>query len=199
MKIANTKHESNSALIGMILGDGYINSHNYLVLRHGGKQLKYVDYKIKYLSNYITYTEPKTSINKLGYTFRYSYIKDRRLKYLKKKIYINNRKSLKKILNRFNEISLAFFYMDDGCLSIRKNKNGITVKSKSIHLNIQNFTFEEAELFKNYLLKKFDLDFHITKDKGHPRLWCNTKNVLKFLDIVKPIVKEFPMFNYKLL
>lgn len=198
MNIANTKHIVNSALIGMILADGTVLKNKYLILRHGGKQLEYVNEKVQYLSKYCNNSEIKTSLDKAGYTYRYTYIKYKTIPYLSSKIYINGKKSISKIINRITDVSLAFIYMDDGCLSLRKSKTGDCYSSREIHLNVQSFTFNEVKLLQEYILKKWDVDFHITIDKGKPRLWCNTKNTIKFLRIVYPIVKNFKTMHYKL-
>lgn len=200
MKKAKTKHEFNSAMIGIILGDGSMPKKNCLYIRHGGKQLSYVDEKVEYLSNYLHPQSLRSSVDKNGYKYRYAYYNDFKLQYLYKDIYAgkNNEKALKtSIINRINEISLAFIYMDDGCLSLRGKKTGC-IRSREIHLNVQSFSMHEVKQLRNHILNKFGIDFHITTDKGKPRLWCNTKNTIKFLEIVSPIVKEFPSMHYKL-
>lgn len=197
---AKTKHEFNSALIGMILGDGSMLPTTKLYLRHGGNQLDYVNEKVEYLSKYIQPKSLRQSVDKNGFIYRYAYYNSKKLHYLYNSIYCgeNNKKSLpQNIINRLTPISLAFLYMDDGCLSLR-GKNTGTIKSREIHLNVQGFTFEEVKRLKDFLLHKYNVDFHLTVDKGNPRLWCNTKNTLIFLSIVAPIVREFPTMHYKL-
>lgn len=200
MKKVSSKHDLNSALIGMILFDGSMLKDNMLYLRHGGKQLPYVDEKVEFISNYITPRSLRSSVDKQGYAYRYAYYRDDSLKYLYKKIYINGKKRLTKtILNRFDEITLAIMYMDDGCLGLRKDKNHEGVyKTREIHLNVQGFHEGEVIMLQKHILRKWDVDFHLTTDKGHPRLWCNTKNTIKFLEIVAPIIREFPTMHYKL-
>lgn len=201
---ANTTHIKNSALIGLILGDGSMNRPNTLYIRHGGKQLDYVNEKVEYLKAYLKPTSIRECIDKKGYKYRYAYYNNQQLRFLYKLIYKDRRKTItEKLLNRFTEISLAFFYMDDGCLSVRKNidKNGDWTggyKTRNIHLNIQSFNWDEAEAFRRMLENKFGLIFRITTDKGHPRLWCNTGNTIKMIEIVKPIVSQFKTMSYKL-
>lgn len=197
----DTKHKFNSALIGMILFDGSLSENKYLYIRHGGKQLSYVDEKVEFIKKYIKPRSIRTCTDKQGFVYRYAYYYDKRFKYLGKKIYKNGKKVLtKNILNRFDEITLAIMYMDDGCLGLRKDKkHPDTYASREIHLNVQGFTFHEAEMLQHYLLKKWGVDFHLTKDHGHPRLWCNTKNTIKFLKIVAPVIwYNFPTLYYKL-
>lgn len=200
MKKVNSKHNFNSAMIGMILFDGSMNHDTTLYIRHGGKQLEYVNEKVQFISNYIKPKTLETKVDNNGYTYRYAYFNDNKLKYLKNKIYINGKKQLTKtILNRFNEITLAIMYMDDGCLSLRKDpKYQDVYKSREIHLNVQSFSPEEVKMLQSHLRLKYDIDFRYTTDKGKPRLWCNTKNTIKFLEIIAPIVRMFPSMHYKL-
>ena len=197
----DTAHKLNSALIGMILFDGSMNKENYLYIRHGGNQLSYVDEKVDFLSKYLKPNSLRTCIDNNGYTYRYAYYNNKRLKWLYKKIYINNKKHLSKsILNRFDEITLAIMYMDDGCLGLRKDPKYTDVyKSREIHLNVQSFSLNEVKMLQSYLLKRWGVDFHLTFDKGKLRLWCNTKNTIKFLEIVAPVIHyNFPTMYYKL-
>jgi hypothetical protein len=197
----DTAHKLNSALIGMILFDGSMNGEKYLYIRHGGKQLNYVDEKVSFINKYLTPTSLRTSTDNKGYLYRYAYYNNERLKNLYKDIYMNGKKQLTKtILNRFDEITLAIMYMDDGCLGLHKDPNHPnTYKSREIHLNVQSFTLEEVKMLQSYLLSKWGLDFHLTYDKNNPRLWCNTKNTIKFLEIVAPIIwHNFPSMYYKL-
>ena len=174
-----------------------INDHA-LYIRHGGKQLEYVNEKVEYLKKYITPASIKTNIDKKGFTYRYAYYNDRSLKFIYSKIYKNKKKVISdSILNRINAISLAFFYMDDGCLVLRKDKKGC-IGSREIYLATHSFSLHEVQKFRNLLFNKFNIDFHISFEKGKPRMWCNTSNTIKFLTLIAPIVKEFPTMHYKL-
>lgn len=196
----DTKHKFNSAVIGMMLFDGSLSNNKYFYIRHGGKQLHYVDEKVKFIEKYMKPKTVRTVTDKNGFDYRYAYFCDERFKYLGTKIYKNGKKVLtKNILNRFDEITLAIMYLDVGCLGLRKGKYPDVYCSREIHLNVQSFTKQEVEMFKAYLLKKWNLDFHITLDHGLPRLWCNTKNTIKFLQIVAPVIwYNFPSMYYKL-
>lgn len=192
-------HEFNSCIIGILLGDGHMRNDHYLTIRHGGKQLSYVDETIKYLSSYITPNVVRSSVDKAGYAFRYANFSSKKLTYLYHKIYNNKVKILSpSIVNRIDAHALAFLYMDDGCLCLRKKRGSNCICSREIMLSVNSFTFQEVEYFQKYLLRKYGIDFHITTDKGKPRMWCNTKNTIKFLQIVSPIVANFPTMYYKL-
>lgn len=200
------KHEFNSAMIGIILGDGSMTSSengNILYLRHGKNQFEYLDDKVSYLSKYLNPKSIRTSVDKQGFEYKYAYYNTKKLVSLYKLTHNKNVKVITdKLINRFTVTSLAFFYMDDGCLVLRKNKvkgkwTG-SYKSREIYLSTHNFSIHEVEKFKNMLKNKFDLDFYMSFDRGKPRLWCNTKNTKKFIELVKPIVSQFPSMSYKL-
>ena len=200
MKKISTKHDLNSALLGIILFDGNMPNNHSLYMRHGGKQLSYVDEKVEYISKYLTPTSLRSSTDNNGFDYRYAYYNNYILQYLYKNIYINNKKRLTKtIMNRFNEITLAMMYMDDGCLVLRRDmKYDDVYKSREIYLSVHSFTVDEVKMLQNQLRLRWGVNFHLSYDKGLPRLWCNTQNTLKFLEIVAPIVKEFPTMHYKL-
>ena len=197
----DTHHKFNSALIGMILFDSSMNKEDQLYLRHGKGQFEYVSEKVHFLKNYLKPKSIRECIDNNGYEYKYAYYKNEHLKYLYNKIYINGKKKLSKtILNRFDEITLAIMYLDDGCLSLRKDpKYEGNYKSREIHLNVQSFSTEEVKMLQSQLRLRWNVDFHLTYDKGKPRLWCNTKNTIKFLEIVAPIIQyNFPSMYYKL-
>lgn len=197
----DTKHKFNSALIGMILFDGSMNKEDQLYLRHGKNQFDYVSEKVDFIKNYLKPKSIRECIDNNGYEYKYAYYKDDHLKYLYNKIYIDGKKRLTKtILNRFDEITLAIMYLDDGCLSLRKDpKYEGNYKSREIHLNVQSFSTEEVQMLQSQLRLRWGVDFHLTYDKGNPRLWCNTKNTIKFLEIVAPVIQQnFPSMYYKL-
>lgn len=198
--MVTTKHELNSALIGMILFDGSMPNDHCLYLRHGNKQFEYVDEKIKFISKYLQPRSVRSSVDKTGYAYRYAYYNCPKLKYLYKKIYINRKKSLTpQIIHRFTPITLAIMLLDDGCLALRKDpKRPSVYKSREIMISVNSFSMHEVEMLVNYLKDKWDLDFHVTTDKGTPRIWCNTKNTIKYLKLVYPIIKKnFPSMLYK--
>ncbi len=201
---ANSKHEFNSALIGMLLGDGYIlhTKNSYcMYVRHGKSQFEYVDEIVEYFSNYIKPRSLYSKVDKKGYPYRVAYYNSKKLKYLYKKIYMQNGKKKKRlsptIMHRFNAISLAFLYMDDGCLSVRK-RNGKYTKSLQIFLCTEGFTKQENIWLANVIKQKFGVNFRVAKEKKYYRLWCSTVEAHKFLKIVSPIVKEFKSMHYKL-
>ena len=198
--MVTTKHELNSALIGMILFDGSMVNDHCLYIRHGHKQFDYVDEKVKYISKYLQPKSLQSSVDKAGFAYKYAYYNCPKLKNLYKKIYINQKKVLTpQIIHRFTPITLAIMLLDDGCLALRKDpKRPDVYKSREIMISVNSFLKHEVEMLVNHLKKKWDLEFHITTDRETPRIWCNTKNTIKYLKLVYPIIKNnFPSMLYK--
>lgn len=199
-----TSRIKNSALIGIILGDGSMIQPNMLYIRHGSQQLDYVNEKVYFLEDYMEPVSLRSSVDRQGYKYRYAYYRNRKLSYFYKIIYKNGRKTITpELLNHFDEISLSFFYMDDGCLSLRKykDKNGNwagSYKSREIYLCTHSFSLNEVKMLIRMLKDKFGLRFRMTIDKGCPRIWCNTKNTKKMIGIVRPLVSQFKTMSYKL-
>lgn len=190
----------NGSMLGMILFDGSMPNEKSLYLRHGGKQLSYIDEKIEFIKDYLQPTSVKTSIDKNGYSYRYAYFNNNKLKYFYKDIYKNGKKTLSQsILNRFNDFTLAFMYMDDGSLVLHKDPKRLgEYHSREIYLAVNSFNFNEVENLQKLLNRKWDINFRIGKDKGKYRLCCNGENAIKFCTIIAPIVKNFPTLFYKL-
>ena len=193
-----------SALIGIILGDASMVQPNMLYIRHGARQLDYVNEKVDFLKDYMEPVSLRNSIDKKGYKYRYAYYCNQKLPYFYGIIYKKGRKVITlELLNHFDEISLSFFYMDDGSLSLRKykNKNGNwtgSYKSREIYLCTHSFDPNEVKMFIRMLRDKFGLRFRTTLDKGHSRIWCNTKNTKKMIEIIRPVVSQFKTMSYKL-
>lgn len=198
-KIENA-HDFNSAMIGMILFDGSMPSEKYLYLRHGGNQLTYVDEKIDFIKDYLIPTTVRSAVDKNGFSYRYAYFNTDKLKHLYNKIYIDGKKRLTdSILNRFDEITLAFMYMDDGSLVLHKDpKRPGEYHSREIYLAVNNFTLHEVTKLQRLLKNKWDLNFRISQEKSGYRLCCNAENAIKFCSLIAPYVKNFPTMLYKL-
>lgn len=199
-RIIENSHDLNAALIGMILFDGSMSNSNNLYLRHGGKQLSYVDEKVEYLKSYLCPKSLRTCVDKKGFVYRYAYYRNESLRFLHQDIYINGKKTLTDaLLNRFNEITLAFMYMDDGSLVLHKDKKRPgQYKGREIYLATHSFSKHEVEKLRNHLFNKWDVNFRVSPERGHYRLCCNGSNAIKFCTIVAPVMQCFPTLQYKL-
>lgn len=187
-----------SAVLGMVLGDSNLsiakNSKNFGRLRfsQGVKQQEYLDYKINILSNIC---KNKNNIGNSGYTGKkvilYNSTKSNYDFYeLYNKVYINGTKSVINILDEINEVSLAFWFMDDGSFDNR---------SKVVTLSTHNFSYDENVLIKNMFEKKFKIsNVRIVEDKRINKFYIvlNAKGINTFFDLIAKYI--CPSMQYKI-
>ena len=164
MKTKLTK-ESRNLLIGMLLGDGTISNNNVYKICHCEKQLEYLQWKVQQLNNYgIRNNGVKSYIKSCGYTagvpVYYTqlniipFIKTlRRIIYKPKKIYAN-----RKLLNRLSPLELAIWYMDDGCINIRKDKDK---RPMGFYIRISTcIPKRDIQIIIDYFKEVWDIDFY---------------------------------------
>ena len=114
---------------------------------------------------------------------------------LYKYLYKNGKKTIPlKALNRLTPLSLAIWWMDDGCLYAKKRHNKI--HAWELYLNTY-LSDEENQVIINYFQQKWGIVWKLNHDKGRSRLRCSTKEGRKFLNIIRPIVNQIQCMQYK--
>ncbi|MBU2578231.1 hypothetical protein KKA69_05410 [Patescibacteria group bacterium] len=86
---------------------------------------------------------------------------------------------------RLDALSLAVWFMDDGCKS-----------RSSIYLNTQQFSKTEQLRLIGFLRNQFDLKATLNKDKKYFRIRIRTGSIKKFVELVEKFI--LPEFRYKL-
>lgn len=205
MKTKITK-ESRNLLIGLLLGDGTIMSNNIFKLAHCEQQKDYLEWKIKQLKESgIRNSGLKTYISSSGYnigkTVFYTelntipFIKVLRRVFYKPSKTIGNRK----LLNRLDAKGVAIWYMDDGHINIRKDKDG---RPMGFYIKIATcIPKEELQVIIDYFKEVWNVKFyafHEGKKEDSYSLCCGTKEGLKFIEIVKPYVSQVPSMIHKI-
>lgn len=195
--------ESRNLLIGLLLGDGTISNNYVFKLSHCEQQRDYLEWKIKLLGNNgIRTNGVKEYISTCGYNSSKKvlytqlsiipFIKVlRRVFYRPKKI-LGNRK----LLNRLSAQEIAIWYMDDGCINIRKSKN----KIHGFYIRIATCLPEkELQVIIDYFKEVWNISFYkISEGKGTYSLCCGTKEGIKFINIIKPYVQQVPSMIHKI-
>ena len=187
-KYANLNYFQKSALIGSLLGDSSISKKYILNIGHGLKQEEYYKHKIQLLSPNIKFLEYRREkidkrtnnlyISLQAYSNKYEDIVN-----LKKLLYINDKKEItKEILKDFNEISLAYLYMDDG----NYEKYGAKIA-------LCNFSNNSLILFQNFLKNKWNIDTSIHKDKT---LYIKANSKKIFIQLISSYI--IPSMLYKI-
>lgn len=203
-----------SIIIGLILGDGYIDDRGRISVQHGEKQKEYCIYKAKLLHTVCggrevkvhEYERTRTTLKDgrkwkndkfITYSFKKQskdFIPFRHLLYKdgKKRITTD-------ILDQLSPLSIALWWMDDGSLTKKYNKN-----SDKPNYLLRLYTFlseDENNLIKNYFIKKYDMVWNVvpaTKDnKNQFILQCGQTEGKKFINIIKDIVNNVPGMEYK--
>lgn len=205
MKTKITK-ESRNLLIALLLGDGTICNNNVFKLAHAEQQKDYLEWKIKQLNDAgVRNSGLKTYIKTCGYNTGVNvyytqlniipFIKVLRRIFYKPKKVLGNRK----LLNRLDARGIAIWYMDDGHINIRKDKDG---RPMGFYIKIATcLSKEQVQIIIDYFKEIWDINFymfHEGKKEDSFSLCCGTKEGLKFIDIVKKYVLQVPSMVHKI-
>ena len=205
MKTKITK-ESRNLLIALLLGDGTICSNNVFKLSHAEQQKDYLEWKIKQLNDAgIRNNGLKSYIKTCGYNIGVNvyytqlniipFIKVLRRIFYKPKKVLGNRK----LLNRLNAKGVAIWYMDDGCINIRKDKDG---RPMGFYIKIATcLPKDELQVIIDYFKEVWNINFymfHEGKKEDSFSLCCGTKEGLKFINIIKKYVLQVPSMVHKI-
>lgn len=217
--ITNIEYVRN-ALMGTILADGSIqkerpsNYHDktYVEITHTTKNLDYLKAKkelFEMLPDTIcsikehnkvadtkTYTLHRLSTNSTSY-----------FKVLRDILYNERRQKLfpKEIIDQFNEMSLLLLYLDDGTLRVRYYPGTEKLREARITFCLDSFTYSEMQYFQKYLKSKYNINTKIYRhsknmelNRGY-RIWTNTENTKKFMEVIDKFYNAIPSMNYKFL
>lgn len=205
MKTKITK-ESRNLLIALLLGDGTIMSNNVFKLAHCEQQKDYLEWKIKQLKESgIRNSGLKMYASANGYNIRKTvfytelniipFIKVLRRVFYKPFKTIGNRK----LLNRLDARGVAIWYMDNGHINIRKDKDG---RPMGFYIKIATcIPKEELQIIIDYFKEVWNVNFymfHEGKKVDSYSLCCGTKEGLKFIEIVKPYISQVPSMMHKI-
>ena len=182
MKSKITKRSRN-LLIGMLLGDGTISNNYVFKIAHCAEQLDYLAWKVKQLGevgirNNGIKSYIKTKGFNIGVPVYYTqlniipFIKVlRKVMYKEKKI-IGNRK----LLNRLDAKGIAIWYMDDGHINIRKDKDG---RPMGFYIKISTCEpKDEVQTIIDFFKEQWNINFymfHEGKKEDSYSLCCGTK------------------------
>lgn len=193
-----------SAVLGMLLGDSYLKKPKEckskrkdlpkLKTTHGDKQKEYLLYKMSILKNVFS---PELKITKSfsGYNpekITWRSVSRASIDFLDfyKKIYINDRKSPINIVNQINDISLAFWIMDDGYLS----KNNYYI------LSTQSFNKDEIFVLIKALSEKFSIFGKILKQNKNNKEMYKIRFTIPDSEKIAKLISPYiiPLMQYKL-
>lgn len=216
----SSKEEAKAALLGTILADGHIQQEReksyknktYIEITHTSKNLDYLK-EVKSLFEILDDTvcsikeHNKNTEDKTYTLFRLKTNSTEYFKELRDILYDKNHIKLfpKEIIESFTDLSLLLLYLDDGTLKVRYYEGTDRIREARVTFCLDSFTFEEMRYFQTYLLNKWNIKTgiyrhskNISLNRGF-RLWTNTENTKKFMEIIDKYYNSVPSMQYKFL
>lgn len=197
-----------SIIMGGLLGDSsYYKRGNYITFTHSIKQIEYLNWKhdiLKNISNPIHQRiVGKSMVDGSDLITTYFLTKSNTnllvdYKEIRKIIFDENgMKSVnRKWLNLLTPLSLAIWWLDDGCLSVHKEKNGSI--SRYGKLCTHCFSLHEQYIMKQYFETVWGIEVKVTPEKSYYFLRFTVPNLKKLFSIISPYVFEVPSMLYKI-
>lgn len=214
------EEDAKKALMGTILADGSIQKarptnykdKTYVEITHTSKNLDYLK-EVKGIFEMLDNTtcsikeHNKTTSTKVYTLYRLTTNSTRYFKEVRDILYDTNRikKFPKEVINTFTDISLLLLYLDDGTLRVRFYEGTFKLRDARVTFCLDSFTYEEMKYFQQYLLEKYNIKTSIYRhSKNMPlnrgfRIWANTENTRRFMDIINKYYECIPSMQYKFL
>jgi hypothetical protein len=193
-------------MVGVLLGDGYIAVDQrydlyYLSFQHSLLQEEYALYKaavLQEVSGYRCNTYYISAGNKHGSAIRVQITLPKgEGRYYRELFYPNNNKTIaRRELNLLNEQALAWWYQDDGSLSVYRNPN-TNKTQRHIKWCTHGFTYDEHVIMQRYLEIVWSVKANIRLEKQrYYFLWLGATAARTLIEIVDPYVHQ--SMRYKL-
>lgn len=211
-----------SILIGLLLGDGYIDDKGRIYIEHGEKQREYCIYKAKLLHSVCGGKDIKVH----EYIRKHSILKDKKqfkedtfvtYKFNKQSqsfipirnfLYNENRKKYisEEILQYITPETIALWWMDDGCLTKKYTYQNGEKKHCGYILKLCTYLpKEQNEIIQKFFKDSYQIEWNVVKADGAKddtqwMLRCGTIEGRKFLNIIREyIIKNVPSLSYKVI
>lgn len=189
------------AAIGLMLGDASLQSQNKgrnYRMKFEWNNKAYVDHVHQLFDEWVLsdpHLKSRINSNKATVvTWGFQTISHEAFNVLSQLFLLNNKKGISKelIKNHLTEVSLAYWFMDDGG-KLDYNKDS---KNLSVVLNTHSFNTEEVESMAKELSMKFNLDCSTRLNKGKSIIVIDSSSFNNFKNLIKPnLIREM---EYKL-
>ena len=178
--------EQISIITGCILGDGAMRckTNALLEINHSIEQKDYVDWKYSKLKSLVNTAPKSRKSNGKRVAYRFTTRSLPELTEIYRRFFVNGRKTIPHELF-LDPLSLAVWFMDDGCKSYR-----------AVYFNTQKFDMESQLRFISLFDREFGLRLTLNKDKTYYRLRMSVASVESFRKLVEPHM--IPQLLYKL-
>lgn len=182
------KKQHRNLLIGLSIGDGYINKNGFIDIWHSPKQKEYVLYKYSLVKEYCNIQPYPRKFSSGFESFGFRTKVNDFIKLIHRILYKNGKKTLsKKLLNRLSPKELAIWWMDDGSMSKKINKSNGNIKALVFTLSTCT-TIEQNQIIIDFFKEKYDISFGIRKMKNSYSLICGTKEGKKLSKLLEPFI-----------
>ena len=195
----NLSTEQKEIIVGLILGDGCLETQNEgktyrLKIEQTSLHRDYVDWLYGKLQNLVL-TEPREKIKRIREktycNYGFQTISCGSLRFFAHQFYDQNskKKKIPKIIGRLlSPLALTVWFMDDGQIKSKKHK--------ALMINSQCFSRKDVGLLQEVLLKNFQIETTLRKDKQGFRIYLLSKTIQNFLAVIRSYI--IPSMRYKI-
>lgn len=180
-------------LAGSLLGDAYISKRGAIQIEQGENQRKYLLWKHRELKSIVSgkvsqvFRKKKNGLR----TSSYRFFSKQYFRLWRKLIYRNGRKTIPaSVLGLITPLSLAVWYMDDGC---KKNNYSIIISTDS-------FSIASLKKLRIILQEKWFINtrimFKTTAGKKYRRLTIGSYDLVRFFELIRSYI--IPSMQYKI-
>jgi len=173
-----------AVVLGSLLGDATLlatTAGHCFRVHHGLRQRELVEWKHRQLKRFV-----RTAPRVCGSGIYFRTVTHPAFGELRNQFYRASRKivPLAMLEQELDALALAVWIMDDG-----------SAEGKQLRINTQSFTTEEVEALADILRAKFGVTMRVNRDKGKPRLRCESASMRLLRDTVAP--HTIPNMLYK--
>lgn len=193
------KFQRRSAVIGTVLGDSSLcgKVNKTIITGHCPAQLDYLYYKKDLFESFCSAGTRMKKAEGMDHDFyRLWTTVHHRYTALYNLIYKDNKKHItKELLEKFDEVGLAFLFMDDGCKESILDKKLQKKVLKSYKFSLNSFPTTEVQLLGDWLLEKYSIESKVYLDRGkYPYLRISKKDSR---DAFRKLIEEYVIDSLK--
>lgn len=186
-------------IFGCLLGDGYCkkvgdDKNATFEFQHSLKQKEYAEYKKSFLLNIpgraYEYDRNDIRTNTIYHTYTVSFLTNKCFTDFHNLFYVEGKKRvpIEYLEELYTPLAIAIHYMDDGSCTKKSGYN-----SYDLSIATCSFSIDDLNQLVFFLKRKFDLDFTIQSSSNRIRL--RSKDIPKFINLIKPYVPECMLYK----
>src|SRR5690606_8717951 len=120
--------------------------------------------------------------------------------FLRKHMYKDGVKIVtQRMLNQLTDFGLYLWYLDDGYLNIRYDKQTGKIKEYRVFLYTNGYTLDEVILIQKWFQDKYNISPNINRKSKGFILYFNSSKTRKLMEILKPYSHLVTCMKYKFL